>query len=338
MPFFTEYVLQVDDPDAWLTRFLLAYFVSGAAWLPAWIWLARRIGKLRVWLLNFGIGISGGAGLFMMGPGDEYWVLLLLAYTGMQFGAGFFIGPAMQADVIDYDELHTGKRREAQYGAFWAIVTKLVVIPSAAFPLAFLGMMGYVPNQPQSPDVIFAIRAIFSLAPAFFSLIAFFFALRYPISERIHRDIQIGVAKHAAGETTIDPLTSRELPPPDGRTVDEETGWMLDTFTPRELKRLGAEGATPVLRSVVLKSVAWGGASAVLLGGAAQSVLGVGTDLDDVQKFGITSGVVLGGAALAGLLFHLVRLRPARNLFTSPPPKEAVDAHLAALETSAERA
>ena len=36
---------------------------------------------------------------------------------------GTFLVPAMAADVIDYDELRTGKRREAQYTAFWALIS-----------------------------------------------------------------------------------------------------------------------------------------------------------------------------------------------------------------------
>ncbi len=47
-----------------------------------------------------------------------------------------FLTPSMQADVIDYDELYTGKRREAQYTAFWSMLPKFVAIPSAAIPLA----------------------------------------------------------------------------------------------------------------------------------------------------------------------------------------------------------
>ena len=39
--------------------------------------------------------------------------LFLIAWSGSSFGAGLFLGPAIQADVIDYDEFHTGRRREA---------------------------------------------------------------------------------------------------------------------------------------------------------------------------------------------------------------------------------
>ncbi|NJN36392.1 MAG: hypothetical protein HC794_04210 [Nitrospiraceae bacterium] len=72
--------------------------------------------------------------------------------------------PAVQADVIDYDELHTGKRREAQYSAFWHIVPKFIAVPGAAIPLAALGSLGYVAGSlVQSPEVIGWLRILFVL-------------------------------------------------------------------------------------------------------------------------------------------------------------------------------
>ena len=66
--------------------------------------------------------------------------------------SGNFLIPAMAADVIDYDELRTGRRREAQYMAFWALIPKFVAIPGSSVPLAILAAVGYVPNQVQTDE------------------------------------------------------------------------------------------------------------------------------------------------------------------------------------------
>jgi GPH family glycoside/pentoside/hexuronide:cation symporter len=97
-------------------------------------------------------------------------------WAGIAFGAGFLLVPAMQADVIDYDELYTGQRREAQFTAFWAMVPKLVGIPGAALPIALLAMIGYVPNQEQTPQVLLGLRILYALVPASFGAAAFFLA------------------------------------------------------------------------------------------------------------------------------------------------------------------
>src|SRR5262249_43462623 len=170
MPYFNRYVLNpppIDQPtaDNWLWIFLSAYFLSGLLFLPMWLALAKRIGKLNAWLTSFVMGVTGGLALFLLGEGDNLACLAVIVWAGSSFGAGLFLPPAIQADVIDYDELHTGKRREAQYLALWGLVPKFIVVPSASLPLALLAWLGYHPNQPQSPEVLLAIRSVFAFAP-----------------------------------------------------------------------------------------------------------------------------------------------------------------------------
>jgi len=324
VPFFNAYVIRPDNEARWLAIFLAAYFGAGFLCLPLWLALARRIGKRPAWLASFFVGISGGGAMFFLGQGDEVLSLLLLAYAGSAFGAGLFLGPAMQADVIDYDELHTGRRREAQYSAFWGMLPKFVAIPSAAIPIAILGSLGYVPNAEQPPAVVFAIRAIFALTPAFFSLLALFIAWRFPIDEAVHRQILEGIRCHARGETATDPLTGRRLPPPNRRAVDEETGWFLDHFSPGELRRTLRSGPERVIRDVWLAAAAaiavCGGSVAI----AASRVTSFEVDPGPVAVL----AVVAAGFAFAVCVFHLLRLAPARQLAAGAVRRDVVQAHL----------
>ena len=250
VPFYTYYVIQPPNPEQMLAVFLVIYFGSGFLFLPAWLWAARRFGKLEAWLASFFISISAGIGLFFGGPGDILYVSALHAWAGVAFGAGGLLVPAMQADVVDYDELRTGKRREAQFAAFWAIVPKFVAIPGAALPIAALAAIGYVPNQVQTPEVQLGIRVIYALTPAAFGAISFFLARLYPISEEVHAQIKLGVAAHKRGESAMDPLTRESLPPATAREVDEHTGWSLDYFSPGELARLVDGEGAGIFRSV----------------------------------------------------------------------------------------
>src|SRR5262249_8911112 len=141
IPYYVDYVIDPADTQKTLSMFLLLYFGTSFFCVPLWVTAARRYGKLPTWLASFGIGISAGIGLFFAGKGDVLWVAALHVWAGIAFGAGFLLVPAMQADVIDYDELHTGQRREAQFTAFWAMVPKLVTIPGAALPIAVLAQL-----------------------------------------------------------------------------------------------------------------------------------------------------------------------------------------------------
>jgi len=328
VPFYTSYVIQPENPERVLALFLVLYFGSGFFFLPFWVWAAKRFGKLEAWLGSFFIGISAGIGLFFGEKGDVLYVALLHVWAGLAFGAGGLLVPAMQADVVDYDELRTGKRREAQFAAFWAIVPKFVAIPGAALPIAVLATIGYVPNRTQTEDVQLGIKIIYALMPAFFATISFFLARLYPISEVIHAGIKQGIEAHRRGECARDPLTGETLAPASERAVDEATGWFLDYFSPKELMRTTRAGAVGLTRSVGVKLAL----SLLVTAGFASVALAGVENLSTQPGLGTVLSVVGGGFALTGACFHALRLGKALQMEADPVAAEVVKAHLSALE------
>jgi glycoside/pentoside/hexuronide:cation symporter, GPH family len=323
MPFFNAYVIRPPDPTFWLSMLLLGYFGFGFISLPMWVAVARRIGKLNTWLTSFFLGISGGGLMFLLGPGDLGWLFVLICWAGIGFGAGLFLTPSMQADVIDYDELYTGKRREAQYTAFWSMLPKFVAIPSAAIPIAILASLGYIPNAIQAPHVVFAIRAIFALTPAICSILSFVIARRFPITQKIHRAILDGIESHARGEEALDPLTGAIVPPPKPGP-DDDTSWFLDNFSRGELERYIARGSRQPVRDVLTMAALSIGVS---IASAIYVLHRVGSLRTDPGA--MTSViVVLAGLALTIFAFHLMRLGPARRLAAGQVPADVVRAHL----------
>jgi glycoside/pentoside/hexuronide:cation symporter, GPH family len=323
MPFFNAYVISPANPNFWLSMLLLGYFGFGFISLPMWVAVARRVGKLNAYLASFIFGITGGAAMFLLRPGDTWLLLVLICWAGIGFGAGLFLTPSMQADVIDYDELYTGKRREAQYTAFWSMLPKFVAIPSAAVPIAILASLGYIPNAIQAPRVVFAIRAIFALGPAICSALSFLIARRFPITETIHNEILDGIELHGRGEVAVDPMTGVIVPPPTPGH-DEDVGWFLDYFSSGELKRYLAKGASEPVRDVLT----------VAAMSIAVTIISVIYVLHRVSSLSTDPGamisliVVAGGLAFAIFVFHLMRLGPARRLAAGEVPADVVRAHL----------
>jgi GPH family glycoside/pentoside/hexuronide:cation symporter len=328
MPYFNQYVVRPANPQVWLAIFLGVYFGAGFLFLPAWVWAARRFGKRPTWLASFAMGTTGGAAMFFIGQGDTTALLLLLAWAGSAFGAGLFLGPAIQADVIDYDELHTGKRREAQYAAFWSILPKFVVIPSAAIPIAFLGSIGYKPNVPQTPEVVLAIKALFALTPAIFSVLSFFIAWRLPINEEVHRAILNGVAAQRRGEAAQDPLTGELVPPQASRNVPEDTAWFLDYFSTGELRRAMVSGSHTLVRDVLFGAAV---SIACCLAGVVFVVRNA-SDLKTEPGPLAVLAVVFSGLSLSAAAFHLLRLGAARRFRASAVPRRLVELHLDSLK------
>ncbi|MCB1691435.1 MAG: MFS transporter [Pseudomonadales bacterium] len=321
MPYFTKYVLQPDNPDKWLAIFLACYFVGGFLFLPVWVWLARRFEKKPIWLIGFLPGIFGSLSLFMLDKGDLVACMFILVIAGMGFSAGLFLGPSMQADVVDYDEFHTGKRREAQYSALWSIMTKFMVIPSMSIPLAILASVGYTPNVEQSETVQFTIRAIFCLGPAATATTAFCIGWFYPLTRAKHEEIWAGIRSHALGQTVADPITGFPIPPPSSRGIDEATGWELDHFSLAELRLLHASGKGALEARTLTLSFA----SMIAFVGSVYWLF-------DEVSFDVEPGlvavmlVVAIGISLTGVVYHLVRWRAARGLVV--PPAEVIARHI----------
>jgi len=319
MPYFTKYVLQPENPDTWLAIFLAVYFGSGFLFLPVWIWLARRFEKKPVWLSSFIPGITGSGLLFFMGPGDLWPTFFVLSWAGAAFGAGLFLAPAMQADVIDYDELYTGKRREAQYGALWSVMAKFVVIPSMSIPLAILATVGYLPNVPQTEAVRFTISAIFGLGPATTAAIALCIGSLYPISRSVHQKIWEGIEALKRGEAAIDPINGHRIPPYSERHEDEDEGWFLDHFTSGELNMALSSNIAALRRRIMLLQLM----SVVVLAGSVMALTGE-VQLDTAPGIMAVLYVVVAGLSFAAFVFHSIRLRATRRL-PQVDPRAIVD-------------
>ena len=314
MPFYIQYTLGVTNWVEWMGIALVCTNGIGLFSLPIWIKIARRFGKKGTWLMVYILGATSSLALFFLpsfiaGEAAMTWMTLLLLLAGIAGAANGFIAPSMQADVIDYDELYTGKRREAQYGALWSIVTKFAVIPSSALPLSILASIGFQPNVEQTELVKMTIRILYALVPATFAFLAILLAVRFPISKSNHRDILEGIAAHNKGQSATDPLTGNKVPVPDSQGLDEDTGWFLDHFSFGELRRAVQNGASSLVRDSVLAMV-------VSVGGCLAAIYWFITgihDLGTAPGFSTALAVLALGIGLTAVCFHGIRLRAARR-------------------------
>jgi GPH family glycoside/pentoside/hexuronide:cation symporter len=325
-PFFVHYVLKLDVVK-WTGLSTLTYLSSGFLCVPLWVAIARRRGKLAVWMIASFIAVTGYAAFFSVGPGQGGRMLLIDLYVGSQSAAWFFLFGSMHADVVDYDELHTGKRREAQFSSLLSIVPKFALVPGAAIPLAILGAAGYHPNSLHQPEsVTLTLRILFAVVPPALNIIGLSVMLWYPLSEAKHREIRAAIAGHARGESVIDPITGKPLPPPDRRSVDEAAGWFLDYFSGREL-RASLDGERRVLRSVIAWSASLTALTGIAILYAVERVGGLTRDPGPMPALAI----VLAGMFFAGALFHVLRVRPALRFVRQPPQRDVILRHLAAI-------
>lgn len=180
--YYVQYVLKAENAEF----FLLLYFVTGVVCLPGWVWLARRWEKKNAWISAMAINTGAFAGVYLLGAGDVAAYAPLVFLSGVGFGATLAIPSSMQADVIDYDELRTGQRREGQYIGVWSVARKLAAALGVGLALSILGSAGYEPNAEQSPQVIHTLRILYAGVPCLCSVLGILIALAYPITRERH--------------------------------------------------------------------------------------------------------------------------------------------------------
>jgi GPH family glycoside/pentoside/hexuronide:cation symporter len=192
--YYVEYVLLSERAEV----FLLIYFATGIVMLPAWIRLSARTGKKHAWIAAMALNTGAFIGVFFLGPGDELPYAVLVFLSGMGFGATLALPSAIQADVIDYDELKTGQRREGLYMGMWSISKKLAAALGVGAGLYVLGWAGYQPRAAQSETVIWALRVLYALVPSICNIAAMLIVWRYPISGSVHRQIRATIEHRKA--------------------------------------------------------------------------------------------------------------------------------------------
>ncbi|MCG8549454.1 MAG: MFS transporter [Desulfobacterales bacterium] len=187
--YYVQYVLQSSNAEG----FLLIYFLTGILFLPFWILMSRKLGKKRAWIISMCINTGAFSGVFFLGPGDAhiYGVLVFLSGTG--FGAGLVLPSSIQADVIDYDQLLNGQRREGRYIGLWSIAKKLSAALGVGIGLLLLGNTGYSPNVAQDAATLMMLRVLYALVPCLCNILAITIICFYPITEKEHVLIRRGI-------------------------------------------------------------------------------------------------------------------------------------------------
>jgi GPH family glycoside/pentoside/hexuronide:cation symporter len=329
MPYFSKYVLALDDH--WRMIFAGIGTLAALLSIPLWLILSRFIGKRRIWMVSSTIGVLSGLFIFTAGEGQIAKMVLVEIFRGTTMGALFILIPAIMADVVDYDELRTGKRREAQFTSLAGLIPKFVSVFAAALPLAVLGAVGYNPAMTSlSSDAVLTIRILFALIPALFNVFVLVIIRRYPIGKQIHETIRDGIHARQQEAEAHDPITGETLLTTAAQVVDEDSGWFLDNFSRHELGRFAADEQRGLLGRVLMQVTVSAFVCLGLLSTAIWLLQGsLSMSQADQLKQGLAACmVIIAGFALTVMLFHLARIRPARRMISKPVDSAIIQNHI----------
>jgi len=174
---------------------IITYMLTSALSIPVWVRLAKRFGKVNLWLAAMvGTAVAFG-GMFALAFIEQQshqvvWLMFLSVMCGIFSGCGNTIGPSIQSDVIDYDELLTGERKEGVYFAVWNFAHKSASGITLMITGFVLSWAGFVPNEEQTRVVQLAMCALLGLFPLVCYLIGAALFSRFDLDETRYAEIR----------------------------------------------------------------------------------------------------------------------------------------------------
>ena len=178
MPFYAKYVLGVGDMET--SALLGTAFVVAIPMLYVWTKATQKYGArttLLIGLVVFAVGLLPFlvASNFVTG-------LLCMAATGVGLAAMMMLTDLLIADIVDEDELTTGRRREGMYFGMNGFMIRLGIALKAIVLSATLQLTGYDAYLGEQPAAaVFGMRLLVTLVPVVALAVAFAGAWVYPL-------------------------------------------------------------------------------------------------------------------------------------------------------------
>ena len=171
-----------------------AMMITSIVTIPFFAWLDRNYGKISA-LVICGVAFLGAtlSQWFLVTPYHPYWQIISAALIGPAVTGVWIILPSMQTDVIDYDELQTGCRREGSYTAILGWIQKLGFALSVLLAGLILDVSGFDVklDAGQTEDTLFKMRALFVFFPILMAAGMLALVRFYPLNEERCHEIRM---------------------------------------------------------------------------------------------------------------------------------------------------
>ena len=178
----------------WPTLFgSFASLVTTFLVIPTVAWMSKKMGKKRAFILSQAISLVGYSMLwFLFVPGKPYMFIFALPFFSFGIGSLFTLMMSMTADVIDLDELNTGKRREGIFGAIYWWMVKFGFAIAGLLSGAIMSLVGFDSTLPeQTEGAITGLRIFYSGLPMLGTVIAIYVMRNYSVTEERANEVRM---------------------------------------------------------------------------------------------------------------------------------------------------
>ena len=177
--------------------------------IPTVAWMSKKLGKKKAFMISQSISLIGYILLyFLFIPGKPWMYIIALPFFSFGIGSLFTIMMSMTADVIDIDEINTGKRREGIFGAIYWWMVKVGFGIAGALSGVIISVVGFNPDLSaiDQQSAVEGLHAFFCFFPMGGTILAMFVMRNYSITEEKSKEISAILAKRRSEtkkETTI---------------------------------------------------------------------------------------------------------------------------------------
>ena len=161
--------------------------------IPIVAWMSKKMGKKKAFMICQSISLVGYIMLyFLFVPGKPWMYIIALPLFSFGIGSLFTIMMSMTADVIDVDELNTGKRREGIFGAIYWWMVKVGYAIAGALSGVIIWAVGFNSELPtlEQQGAVDGLHAFFCFFPTIGTLAAMWIMRDYSIDEKRANEIR----------------------------------------------------------------------------------------------------------------------------------------------------
>ncbi len=169
--------------------FFAAFFVGVFASIPLWIKLINRIGKKTAFIFAM-IVYSIILCCVLVLRQDDYMIFMFAMIGAGAFNIALWLIPgSIMPDIIEWDQLQVGERREGAYYGVWTLIRKAGGGCSFIIVAVMLNFVGYQPDIVQTPQTLLGLKMLFGPIPALLLAVAVVIFWKFPITKEVHQDI-----------------------------------------------------------------------------------------------------------------------------------------------------
>ena len=173
--------------------------------IPAVAWMSKKLGKKKAFMLSQSISLVGYIMLyFLFIPGKPWMYIIALPFFSFGIGSLFTIMMSMTADVIDIDELNTGKRREGIFGAIYWWMVKVGYGIAGALSGVIITVVGFNSDLATTDQqaAVDGLHTFFCFFPMIGTILAMLIMRNYSITEERATEIRAELEKRKNTQIT----------------------------------------------------------------------------------------------------------------------------------------